>query len=91
MNRPTLARVRRRLLLVVGRGASKASRLDGPPLAGWQAVLRPNGTRWWLRCYGRTVCRYTEPRVYREARLALSPSAARDLHDHFFYGSTQNV
>ena len=80
----TPARVRRKLLLVVGRQVSNTLRLDGPPIAGWAPLLRNTGSRAWLKCHGRPGLRYTEPRAYRCAVNTLSPTESKDLWDDFF-------
>ncbi len=85
MVRMTPDRVRRKLLLVVGRTISANIMLDGPPLAGWAPLRRTTGNRVWLKCWGRPGLRYTEPKAYRAAVDALTPTEAADLRLDFFY------
>ena len=83
---PTPARVARRLLTVMGRRASDAVTICGPPLAGWSPLRRASGGLFWLRCFGRSALRWTEPPAYRHARLALSPGEAVQLREDFYRG-----
>jgi len=83
--RLTPARVRRKLLLVVGRQRFSTMTLGGPPIAGWCAVYRATGNIVWLKCHGRPGLRYTEPRAYRHAVNTLSPAESKDLWDDFFH------
>lgn len=90
MSSPRLTpdRVRRKLLLVVGRQASNTLALDGVPLAGWMPLLRTSGPtagrRVWLKCKGRPHLRYTEPEAFRHAADALTPSEAEQLRLEFY-------
>ena len=87
--RLTPDRVRRKLLLAVGKRVSWTIVLAGPPLAGWAPLRRNNGERIWLRVSGgRPVLRYTEPRVYRDAKNALTPNDALALKCEFYYQET---
>lgn len=83
----TPERVRRKLLLVVGRQVSATLALDGVPLAGWMPLLRTSGPtagrRVWLKCKGRPHLRYTEPRAFRHAAAALTYSEAEQLRLEF--------
>ena len=84
--RLTPDRVRRKLLLAVGKRVSWSIVLAGPPLAGWAPLRRNTGERIWLRVSGgRPVLRYTEPRVYRDAKNALTPNEALALKCEFYY------
>ena len=83
--RLTPERARRKLLLVGGRTISATIELDGPPLAGWAPLRRNTGNRVWLKCKGRPHLRYTEPRAFRHAADALTPSEAAELRLEFFY------
>jgi hypothetical protein len=66
----TPERVRRKLLLVVGR---QVLRTSGPTA----------GRRVWLKCKGRPHLRYTEPRAFRHAAAALTYSEAEQLRLEF--------
>jgi hypothetical protein len=50
--RLTPDRVRRKLLLAVGKRVSWSIVLAGPPLAGWAPLRRNTGERIWLRVSG---------------------------------------
>lgn len=82
--RLTPERVRRKLVLVVGRSISRTMRIHGAPLAGWAPLRRDSGQVLWLKCYGRPGLRYTEPAAYRHAVNALTPSESREVRDDFF-------
>ena len=84
MTQLTPARVLRRLLIVVGRRMSSSMRIDGPPLAGWAPIRRASGTLAWLKCYGRSALRYTEPEAYLHARRALTQGEALQLRQDFY-------